>query len=142
MTFQGLSWWALLIGTVFSFVSGGIWFGPKTFYPLWLKAKGVAPFSPEDSPSHIYLFGSTIAAKTIEVLTIGLIVNSLQTHQPNIGILDGAGIGLALGFGIAAVSSLPHRLFAMENYKSWAIECSNDVINAMVVAAIFAYMNT
>ena len=141
MTFTGFSWWALLIGVVVSFVSGGLWFGPKTFYPIWLQAKGVEAPSRESSPSPIYLFGSTLVSQIIQVLTVGLIVNSLQTGHPNIGILDGAGIGLALGVGISAFSSLPHRLFSMENFKSWAIECGNDVFNYVWVAALFAYMN-
>ena len=141
MSFTGLSWWAVLIGVGFSFVSGGIWFGPKTFYPLWLKAKGVSEPSRENSPSPIYLFGSTLVAQFVQVLTVGLIVNSIQLHQPNVGIVDGAGIGLALGLGISAFSSLPHRLFSMENYKSWAIECGSDILNYILVAALFAYMN-
>ena len=141
MSFTGLCWWAVLIGVGFSFVSGGIWFGPKTFYPLWLKSKGVSEPSRENSPSPIYLFGSTLVAQFVQVLTVGLIVNSIQLHQPNVGIVDGAGIGLALGLGISAFSSLPHRLFSMENYKSWIIECANDVLNYIWIAALFAYMN-
>ena len=141
MSFTGLSWWAVLIGVGFSFVSGGIWFGPKTFYPIWLKAKGVSAPSRENNPSPIYLFGGTLVAQFVQVLTVGLIVNSIQLHQPNVGIVDGAGIGLALGLGISAFSSLPHRLFSMESYKSWAIECSNDIFNYVLIAALFAYMN-
>ncbi|NCX53076.1 MAG: DUF1761 family protein, partial [Actinobacteria bacterium] len=40
MTFTGLNLLAVLAAFVVSFISGAIWFGPKTFYPVWMKAKG------------------------------------------------------------------------------------------------------
>lgn len=141
MTLTGFSWWGFLIGSIFTFVSAAIWFGPKTFYPVWIKAKGMEAPTRETASSPLYMFGGTIASILVEVFSVGYIVNSIQSHQPNVGIIDGAGIGLVLGLGIAAFNSLPHRLFSMDSYKVWIIECANDVLNFMVVAAIFAYMN-
>ena len=141
MTIHGLNAWGVVIGFIVTFVSGGIWFGPKTFYPVWFKEKGLPLPTREEAKSPIYLFGGTIVSVIIEVMTIGIIVTSLQAHQPNIGILDGAGIGFTLGFGIAAINSLPHRLFSHESYKVWIIECSNDVINMTLVGAIIAFKN-
>ncbi|MSX73744.1 MAG: DUF1761 domain-containing protein, partial [Actinobacteria bacterium] len=40
MTFTGLNLLAVLAAFAVSFISGAIWFGPKTFYPVWMKAKG------------------------------------------------------------------------------------------------------
>ena len=141
MTIHGLNAWGVVIGVLVTFISGGIWFGPKTFYPMWFKAKGVTPPTRENSPSALKLFGSTIVAVIIQVMVLGTIITSLQVHTPTIGLAGGAGIGFALGLGIAAMNSLPHRLFGGENYKSWFIECSNDVINLTVVGAIIALMN-
>ena len=41
MTFSDLNFVGVFIAFIVSFVSGGIWFGPKTFYPIWMKAKGI-----------------------------------------------------------------------------------------------------
>ena len=43
MDFGSINWLAVLLATIVSFVSGFIWFGPKTFYPVWWKALGKSP---------------------------------------------------------------------------------------------------
>ena len=142
MTFSGLNFVGILIAFAISFVSGGIWFGPKTFYPIWMKAKGIASGqldSNQNKPA--IMFGSTIVGVLIQTLTLGLIINSLQVHQANIGILDGAGIGLALGVGIGMFASLSHRLFGGDSFKVWVIETANDALNLTIAGAIIAFFN-
>lgn len=142
MTLTGLNFVGVLIAFVVSFVSGGIWFGPKTFYPIWMKAKGIASgeltFN-QNKP--VLLFGSTIIGVFIQTLTLGVIITSLQKHNPNLGILDGAGIGFALGVGIGMFASLSHRLFGGDSLKVWIIETANDAINLTVAGAIIAFFN-
>jgi hypothetical protein len=70
-----------------------------------------------------------------------LVINSLQQAGTDIGISDGAGIGFALGVGIAMFASLSHRLFGGENIKVWLIETANDAINLTVAGAIIAFFN-
>ena len=43
MTIEGLNLLGVLAAFGFSFVSGAIWFGPKTFYPIWMRARGIGP---------------------------------------------------------------------------------------------------
>ncbi len=142
MTFSGLNLIGVLVAFIVSFISGGIWFGPKTFYPVWMKAKGVASGqlnSNQNKPA--ILFGGTIIGVLVQTLTLALIINSLQKYQPNLGILDGAGIGFALGVGIAMFASLSHRLFGGDSFKVWIIETSNDAINLTIAGAIIAFFN-
>ena len=142
MTFSGLNLFGVLVAFIVSFISGGIWFGPKTFYPVWMKAKGVASGqlnSNQNKPA--ILFGGTIIGVLVQTLTLALIINSLQKYQPILGILDGAGIGFALGVGIAMFASLSHRLFGGDSFKVWIIETSNDAINLTIAGAIIAFFN-
>ena len=142
MTFTGFNFLSALIAFGFSFVSGAIWFGPKTFYPIWMKERGIASGqlnSNQNKP--VLLFGGTIIGVLIQTLTLGLIINSIERAGADIGISDGAGIGFALGVGIAMFASLSHRLFGGENLKVWLIETLNDAINLTVVGAIIAYFN-
>ena len=142
MTFTGLNFVGVLVAFVVSFISGGIWFGPKTFYPIWMKERGIASGqlnSNQNKP--VLLFGGTILGVLIQTLTLGLIINSLQQAGTEIGISDGTGIGLALGLGIGAFASLSHRLFGGENIKVWIIETANDVLNLTVAGAIIAFFN-
>jgi hypothetical protein len=128
MTFSGLNIVGVLIAFVISFISGGIWFGPKTFYPIWMKARGIQS-------------GQLDHNQNKPALTLALIITSLQKHNTNIGISDGAGIGFALGVGIGMFASLSHRLFGGDGLKVWIIETANDAINLTIAGAIIAYFN-
>jgi hypothetical protein len=142
MTFSNLNFVGILVAFGFSFVSGAIWFGPKTFYPIWMKARGIKDgqlTTNQNKP--VLLFGGTILGVLVQTSTLGLIINSLQVNNPDLGILDGAGIGLALGVGIGMFASLSHRLFGGENFKVWIIETANDAINLTVAGAIIAFFN-
>jgi hypothetical protein len=141
MTFSDLNLVGVVVAFFVSFISGAIWFGPKTFYPVWMRAKGNANgqlTSSQNKP--VLLFGGTILGVLIQTLTLGLIINSLGKNV-DIGILDGAGIGFALGVGISMFSSLSHRLFGGETLKVWVIETANDAINLTIAGAIIAFFN-
>ena len=142
MTFSGLNFVGVLVAFIVSFASGGIWFGPKTFYPVWMKAKGITSgqlTTQQNKPA--LLFGGTIVGVLVQTLTLGVIITSLQAHNPDLGILDGAGVGFALGVGIGMFASLSHRLFGGDSFKVWIIETANDAINLTIAGAIIAAFN-
>ena len=141
MTFSDVNLLGLLVAFFFSFVSGAIWFGPKTFYPIWMKARGNASgqlTASQNKPA--LLFGGTIIALLIQTLSLALIINSIGKNV-ELSILDGAGIGLALGVGISMFSSLSHRLFGGESLKVWIIETANDGLNLTIAGAIITFFN-
>ena len=142
MTFSGLNLTGLVIAFFVSFISGAIWFGPKTFYPIWMKARGNASgqlTSAQNKPA--VLFGGTIVGLLIQTITLALVINSLSKNSADFGATDGALVGFALGVGIAMFASLSHRLFGGENFKVWIIETANDAINLTIAGAIIAYFN-
>jgi len=142
MIFSELNFVGVLIAFIVSFVSGAIWFGPKTFYPVWMKAKGNASgqlTGEQNKPA--LLFGGTIVGILIQTLTLGLIINSLQANNPEFSVVDGSLVGLALGVGIGMFASLSHRVFGGESLKVWIIETANDAINLTIAGAIIASFN-
>ena len=142
MDIQGLNFIGILVAFGFSFVSGAIWFGPKTFYPVWMRARGNASgqlTSAQNKPA--LLFGGTILGILVQTLTLGVVINSLQKADPNFSVANRAVVGLALGVGIGMFASLSHRLFRGENLKVWVIETANDAINLTVAGAIIAFFN-
>jgi hypothetical protein len=142
MTFSDLNLLGVLVAFFFSFVSGAIWFGPKTFYPIWMKARGIKDgqlTSTQNKP--VTLFGGTIVGVLIQTLTVALVINSLQQNNSDFSVMDGAGVGFALGVGIAMFASLSHRLFGGESFKVWIIETANDAINLTVAGAIITFFN-
>ena len=142
MTFSELNFIGILAAIFFAFVSGGIWFGPKTFYPVWMKARGNASgqlTAEQNKPA--LLFGGTIIAIIVQMISLGLILSSLQSSRPDFSVASGALVGLVLGVGISMFSSLSHRLFGGENLKVWIIETANDAINYTVAGAIITFFN-
>jgi hypothetical protein len=141
MTFSDINLLGVILAFFVSFISGAIWFGPKTFYPIWMKAKGNASGQLTASQNKpVLLFGSTILGVLIQTLTLALIINSLGKNI-EIDVVGGAGIGFALGVGISMFSSLSHRLFGGESLKVWVIETANDALNLTIAGAIIAFFN-
>lgn len=142
MTFTELNLLGVFIAFFVSFISGAIWFGPKTFYPVWMKAKGNASgqqTGEQNKPA--LLFGGTIVGILVQTLTLGLVINSLQANNPDFSVANGALVGLALGVGIGMFASLSHRVFGGESLKVWIIETTNDAINLTIAGAIITYFN-
>ena len=142
MIFSELNFVGVLIAFIVSFVSGAIWFGPKTFYPVWMKAKGNASgqlTGEQNKPA--LLFGGPIVGILIQTLTLGVIINSLQANNPEFSVVDGSLVGLALGVGIGMFASLSHRVFGGESLKVWIIETANDAINLTIAGAIITSFN-
>jgi hypothetical protein len=142
MTFEGLNIIGIIAAFGFSFVSGAIWFGPKTFYPIWMKARGITSgqlTTQQNKPA--LLFGGTIIGILIQTLTLALIIAGLQNQNSDFSIADGALVGFAVGVGIAAFASLSHRLFGGESVKVWIIETANDAINLTIAGMIITYFN-
>jgi Protein of unknown function (DUF1761) len=142
MTFTDLNFVGILIAFVISFISGGIWFGPKTFYPIWMKARGIesGQLSQQQNKPAL-LFGGTIVGIIFQTLTLAVIITSLQAGNSDFSISDGAMVGAALGIGIAAFASLSHRLFGGESLKVWIIETANDALNLTIAGAVITFFN-
>ena len=140
LTFSGLNYFAVVAAVVFCFLMGPIWFGPKSFYTIWMKERGIASGqlnSQQNKPA--LLFGGTILGLLIQLLVLALIINSLA-GQGEATALQGATVGFALGVGISMFSSLSHRLFGGESLKVWLIETASDGINLTIAGAIIAIL--
>ena len=135
---------AVLVSSIVCFIIGAVWFGPKTFYPIWMKALG------REVPTErvkmtggetLLMFGGTYIAALIQVSTLGIIVAAARLLHPVTW-----GTGLFLGFlfsvGLGAFASLSHRMFAQPDakvYKSlkvWLIEVGQDVVCLTIAGAI------
>lgn len=131
MIFAELNWLAVAVAAVAQFTIGGVWFGPKTFYPIWMKAMG-KEIPTEQTPDiggvpAGLAFGLTFVGQLIQVITLAIFIEVATKVDPSFGALGGLAAGALLGFGIAAASSLSHRLFANAGLKVWIIEVGQDI---------------
>ena len=147
-----INYLAVLVASLVSFVIGAVWFGPKTFYPVWMKALG------REVPTERYkmtggetllMFGGTYLAALIQVLTLAFIFGiykanavSLLTGDDTLTALNGAFLGFIFAVGLGAFASLSHRIFAQpdgkvyRSLKVWLIEVGQDVVCVTIAGAI------
>jgi hypothetical protein len=123
-----LNWLGVLAGFVVYFISGALWFGPKTFYPAWMRAKGHDPENPPGLHGPALLFGLTAVGALVQVIALASVLWFVAEVQGPVGPLGGALAGLLVGVGFAAASSLSHRLFGGDGFKVWAIEVGGDIV--------------
>ncbi len=138
---------AVLTASIISFAIGAIWFGPKTFYPVWMRALG------REIPKErvkmtggetLLMFGGTYLAALIQVITLAVIISLGRSASPSFGLLDGAIYGFVFSVGLGAFASLSHRMFGQANFKVyqslkvWLIEVSQDVLCLTIAGVILA----
>lgn len=131
-----LNWLAIVVSFIVVFAAGAIWFGPKTFFPIWWKAMGRGDEQPGGGQNMAVVFCSTAVANFLQVVALASIIYFVRLSNPGFGALDGALTGLAVGIFIAAGASLSHRLFAGQGFKVWIIECGSDVVNLTLAGVI------
>jgi len=132
-----LNWLAILVATLAAFAAGAIWFGPKTFFPLWWKLMGKGPDTqPGSSGNMAVVFVSTFVAAFVEATAVASVIHFVAATDAGFGTLQGGLTGLLLGIGLAAASSLSHRLFAGHGFRVWLIEVGSDVLNLTIMGLI------
>lgn len=134
-----LNWLAVVVAFVAYFLTGAIWFGPKTFYPPWMRAKGLDPDQPQSSNGPLVIFGLTAVGALVQVIAVASVLWFVAEAQGPVGPLGGALAGLLLGLTLAAASSLSHRLFGGDGLTVWAIEVGGDVVGLALAGLVLGF---
>lgn len=137
LDFAAINWLAVVVAFLANFIAGAIWFGPKTFFPVWWKAMGKKPEEQPGTSNMAVVFGSTAVAAFVATVVMSLLVHATGAHSAGSGAL----LGLAAGVGLAAAPSLSHRLFGGHGFKVWFIEVGSDILNLVIVGAILGGMH-
>lgn len=128
----------VVAATVVAFISGAVWFGPKTFFPIWWRSMGKTEDStPGQGHSMGVVFGSTFVGVIVQAVVMALVIAKLD-ESSNVSPGQGALIGFVLGIGFAAAPSLSHRLFGQQGFKVWLIEVGSDVLNLTLIGLVIA----
>jgi hypothetical protein len=136
--FYGINFWAVIVAAMASFVIGAVWFGPKTFYPIWWKALGKSPDEQPGSANMGAVFALTFVAVLLSCLGLAVVINFANSAFGEMNWLSGAFLGALLGLLIGGGTSLSHRMFSGQGLKVWLLEVGNDVVALAVAGAILA----
>lgn len=130
-------WWSPLLGAVLAFFVNFLWFGPKTFYPIWVRALGRDPSQEAANPvSPGLAFGGTIIALLVQAYGVAAIIGMRVDAGVDVGPLRGLLIGAVVGIVFAAAASLGHRLFSGQGLKVWLIEAGGDVAGLAAIGLV------
>lgn len=131
-----LNWLAIVVAFVVFFAAGAVWFGPKTFFPIWWKAMGRTEAEAAGGSNMAVVFISTAVANFIQVVALASVIYFVRLSDPEFTWWNGLLTGLLVGIGFAAMSSLSHRLFAGHGFKVWIIEVGSDVLNLTLAGLV------
>lgn len=138
MDFSSVNFVGVLAAFVVNFIVGFIWFGPKTFFPVWWKAMGKQG-DPGDGADMKVVFSSTAVAGLVSATGLALVFDLLARTGADINISLGFGTGLVIGIFVMAAPALSHRLFAGNGFKVWLLEVGADVLGFALMGITLSY---
>lgn len=142
MDVSGIAWVGVAAATVVAFVANFLWFGPRTFFPVWWRALGNGEEAPGASgTSMVTTFGLTTLAVVVQAVAMTFVLRgaALLAGVGEVSLARGALVGAAVGVTIAATTSLGHRLFSGQGLVVWAIEIGGDVLGLTLMGAVLAF---
>lgn len=138
MIFTELNWAAIAVAGLAGIVIGAVWFGPKTFFPIWWKLQGKRPEDAAGGSNMGAIFGATFAGAFVMAIALAVFLEYAFTVDPNYGVLNGGLAGAFFGFGIGAATSISHRLFGGQGFRVWILEVGQDIVSLTVMGLILA----
>jgi len=135
MDFGSINWLAVIACVVASMIIGGVWFAPKTFFPVWWKAIGKSENEGPSSTNMGMVWGLIVLASFVQAVFMSLMVHAMGSMTGGATLGSGAMAGFFLWLGFVAPSSLTNKLFA-DRLKAWVLEAGNHLITFVVMGAI------
>jgi hypothetical protein len=126
----------VFVATLVGFVASYLWFGPKTFYPVWWKALGKGAEMPNGGQNMGSLFGTALLATLAQAIVVAVLLGAIADGDASPAL--GATVGLVVGVA-AAMASLGHRLFANQGFLVWILEVGSDVLNLVLMGLVLSY---
>lgn len=136
-----INWLSVVIASVVGIVIGAIWFGPKTFFPLWWKFLGRDPQGQPGTANMGAIFGTTFVAAFVQAIVMAVVIGLAQRASGDLDFIGGALVGSLMGVGFAAASSVSHHMFGGFAIKAWVLEVGQDIVSLAAMGAIIAAMS-
>lgn len=144
MDFSVINWWALLINVVLSMVTGSLWYGPKTFYPIWADGLMMKeqPEGTEEERMKSFKVSMSIALLTSIMLSLSMAfivpVFSAAMGAGNVTLFSSVMTGFMLWLGIIVPSNLLNKTFAQFKPVVFFIEVGNYLVNFLLYGVVIA----
>jgi hypothetical protein len=132
------SWLAWLIAAVVGIVIGAVWFGPKTFFPLWWKFMGRSPEEQPGTANMAVVFGLTFLGAFVQAAVMSVVISLAENATGGLDWFGGLATGALMGVGFSAATVLSHKLFGGFSLKVWLLEVGQDIVSLAAMGAVIA----
>ena len=135
-----INWLSVVIAAVAGGMIGAVWFGPKTFFPIWWKLLGKKPEDNTGTESMGMVFGLTFAGAFVQALVMAVVIGLAESATGGLDWYSGLATGALIGVGFSAATSISHKLFGGLGLKVWILEVGQDIVSLAAMGAIIAAM--
>jgi hypothetical protein len=129
-----ISWLAVTVATVASFVIGALWYSPLLFAGAWQRESGVTDERAATGNMPL-IFGAAFALMFFAALVFAIFLG------PAPGLAFGASAGFAAGLFWVAGSFGVNYLFERRSVKLWLINGGYNVVAFTTIGAIIGAMS-
>ena len=131
---QSISAIGVVLATVSSFVVGSIWYGPKTFFPVWAKlTKTSDEFNKKNFGKAMGIIG-VFSLLTAYVLAHFMTYTNMATGTT--GVMNGLQTAFWLWLGLCLTTTVIERAMEERDMRIIAIVAGNRLITLLVMGAI------
>lgn len=131
LSFGGVTWWAVGLAFVVTFVLGWLWYSPQGFFPVWARL-GKLDLKAMGETNMVPTFLQTTVANALGVIVLAVLIVALDVDGWVAGLLTGAIIGLVFRAGAHAI----HNGFAQRHPGITLIDAAHDTVALAIAGAI------
>lgn len=133
--FGAIPWLGVVSCMVVAIVSGSLWFGPKTFFPIWWQGIGKSGAQiPGGGQNMGMVFGLTFVACFVQALMMAVVLHAV--YPQGYDWLQGAQAGVVCWLAFVMPTYLVNKLFAGHPLYVWGIEIGNHLVNFVLFGVI------
>ena len=134
-------WFGVGLAVIVAFFANYLYFGPKTMYPVWMRAMDRSPDEQPGSGTSVgIVFLLMFVALFVQALVMSWVLQaSLKLYDlEDISFVHGALVGLGIGVAFAALPAFGHRMFGGAGWKVWLIESGGDILGLTLIGAVLS----
>lgn len=127
--FQNLSWLAIIVAAVSTFILGGLWYSPLMFVKRWMKETGITQESTKNI-NMVKLFGYSFILSFIAAFFLAMFIG------PDAGAAFGALAGFMAGLGWVFTFMGISYLFEARTLAHFLINAMYSVVSLTIMGFI------
>ena len=123
----GVSWLAILVAALLTFVLGGLWYGPLFGKP-WMRASGITEERARQANMPL-IFGASFALQLLAAFSLDMFIGE---EGAGFGVFAGAMTGIffvATAFGVV-------YLFEQRPLAHWAVNAGYQIVAFTMMGAV------